>query len=140
MLPGQALTVDLKPGQREVQQTLVTPVMATALMVQYSAVWENLSEAAAEVLHCPRCSHTVVDVHGVCRYCRENAYQASAGLLGPPIQKAVEVMSGQTEGTLHINKAPVSLLVFSAEYFTVFIFGQVALWLALVTFAPLAVA
>ena len=71
----QAMRVDIKPGQREVQQSLVTPVIATALMVQYSAVWDNLSEAAAEVLHCPRCSHTVVDVHGVCRYCRENAYQ-----------------------------------------------------------------
>lgn len=71
----QALTVNIKPGQREVQQALATPVIASALMVQYSAVWENLSEAAAEVLHCPRCSHTVIDVHGVCRYCRENAFQ-----------------------------------------------------------------
>ncbi|KAK9812313.1 hypothetical protein WJX73_001476 [Symbiochloris irregularis] len=71
----QALTVDLKPGQRAVRQSLGTPVLASALMVQYSAVWQNLSEAAAEVLHCPRCSHTVVDAHGVCRYCRENALQ-----------------------------------------------------------------
>lgn len=74
----QALSVDLKPGQRAVRQTLGTPVLASALMVQYSAVWQNLSEAAAEVLHCPRCSHTVIDAHGVCRYCRENALQVRA--------------------------------------------------------------
>jgi len=34
-----------------------------------------LGAAAAETLHCPRCSRLVTDAHGVCGYCRENAYQ-----------------------------------------------------------------
>lgn len=57
---------------------LLTDICVTLPQVQYSALWENLEEAAKEVLHCPRCSHAVVDVHGICRYCRETAFQVRA--------------------------------------------------------------
>ena len=43
--------------------------------VEYGAYHYDLGAAAAEALHCPRCSRLVTDAHGVCGYCRENAYQ-----------------------------------------------------------------
>lgn len=118
--------MDIKPGQKEVQQALVTPVIATALMVQYSALWENLSEAAAEVLHCPRCSHTVVDVHGVCRYCRENAYQvtsqpgpdsclptACAPVAGsrPACRQQINVIGAHSNLDIHLRRCSMLLFI-----------------------------
>ena len=43
--------------------------------VEYESYHADLGAAAAEALHCPRCSRLVTDAHGVCGYCRENAYQ-----------------------------------------------------------------
>ena len=43
--------------------------------MEFTAYHVDLGAAAAEVLHCPRCSRLVTDVHGVCAYCRENAFQ-----------------------------------------------------------------
>ena len=46
-----------------------------SLQLVFTGYHVNLGAAAAEVLHCPRCSRLVRDPHGVCGYCRENAYQ-----------------------------------------------------------------
>ena len=45
------------------------------VQVEFESYHRDLGAAAAEVLHCPRCSRLVTDAHGVCGYCRENAYQ-----------------------------------------------------------------
>ncbi len=43
--------------------------------VTFASLYEFLEAASRQVLHCPRCSHTVTAAHGVCAYCHENAYQ-----------------------------------------------------------------
>lgn len=50
----QALTVDLKPGQREVQQTLDVPVVATALMVRPQASVQ-IGCTHQALAHCYQC-------------------------------------------------------------------------------------
>lgn len=51
------------------------PPQPTHTQLTFVALYEFLEASAREVLHCPRCSHTVTAAHGVCSYCHENAYQ-----------------------------------------------------------------
>ncbi len=44
-------------------------------MAEFAQLHTSLQEASHEVLTCPRCSNVVTDRHGICRYCRENAFQ-----------------------------------------------------------------
>ena len=76
LLPGlQAATMTLKPYQVDARHSFPLPIPAACLMVELTDFWDNLSEASAEVLQCPRCNQLVTDPFGVCRYCHENAYQ-----------------------------------------------------------------
>ncbi|KAF6258322.1 E3 ubiquitin-protein ligase UBR4-domain-containing protein [Scenedesmus sp. NREL 46B-D3] len=70
-----AADVALAPGQADVAVEFELPLLCNALMLELTGWHVSVNEAAAEVLHCPRCSHVVTDKHGMCSYCRENAYQ-----------------------------------------------------------------
>jgi E3 ubiquitin-protein ligase UBR4 len=62
--------VTLSPGQSEVTVAFELPLVAQALMVEFTGFHVSVNDLAAEVLHCPRCSHVVTDKHGLCSYCR----------------------------------------------------------------------
>lgn len=62
--------VTLSPGQSEVTVAFELPLVAQALMVEFAGFHVSVNDLAAEVLHCPRCSHVVTDKHGLCSYCR----------------------------------------------------------------------
>lgn len=65
-----AADVALVPGQTEAVVELTLPLLASCLMVEFTGFHVSVNELAAEVLHCPRCSHVVTDKHGLCGYCR----------------------------------------------------------------------
>ena len=52
---------------------LKLPAAASAVMLEIDGFHPGASSNDAMI--CPRCSQIVVDKHGVCDYCRENAYQ-----------------------------------------------------------------
>jgi E3 ubiquitin-protein ligase UBR4 len=62
--------VPVAPGQGQVSVELALPLLASCLMVEFCEFHVSVNELAAEVLHCPRCSHVVTDRHGLCSYCR----------------------------------------------------------------------
>lgn len=81
------------PGQTEVTHAFAVPILASAVVFEFTDLWTNLGEQSGEVLQCPRCSNPVTDPHGICRYCRETAFQcrncrySSPGLPCPrPVQ------------------------------------------------------
>lgn len=65
-----AADISLSPGQTEVAVEFELPLLLTCLMVEFTGFHVSVNELAAEVLHCPRCSHVVTDKHGLCGYCR----------------------------------------------------------------------
>jgi E3 ubiquitin-protein ligase UBR4 len=65
-----AADVRLSPGQTEVTVSFELPLLLSCLMVEFSGFHVSVNDSAAEVLHCPRCSHVVTDKHGLCSYCR----------------------------------------------------------------------
>ncbi|KAK9837553.1 hypothetical protein WJX74_000015 [Apatococcus lobatus] len=71
----KALSLHVAPRQSEVKHQVSVPITASCLMIEFADFWTDLNEASTEVLQCPRCSHLVSDPHGVCRFCRENAFQ-----------------------------------------------------------------
>ena len=71
----QALSLHVAPRHSEVKHQVSVPITASCLMIEFADFWTDLNEASTEVLQCPRCSHLVSDPHGVCRFCRENAFQ-----------------------------------------------------------------
>ena len=71
----QCGTLNLKPYQSQAKLSLVVPVSASCIMLEFASFWQNLSASSAEVLQCPRCSQIVSHPQGYCRYCKENAYQ-----------------------------------------------------------------
>lgn len=62
--------VQVAPGQTEVTVAFELPLLLSCLMVEFAGFHVSVNEQAAEVLHCPRCSHVVSDKHGLCSYCR----------------------------------------------------------------------
>lgn len=72
---GQVVSLSLVPGQTEVTHALAVPILASAVVFEFTELWTNLGEQSGEVLQCPRCSNPVTDPHGICRYCRETAFQ-----------------------------------------------------------------
>jgi hypothetical protein len=71
----RAACLPLAPLQQEGSLTFETPLLASAVMFEFTELHSSLHAASGEVLTCPRCSQVVTDAHGVCRACRENAYQ-----------------------------------------------------------------
>ena len=67
-------TLELAPDQLEASVDLTVPIVATNLMIEFVAFHE-LPSAAAQRMLCPRCNRPVTDRHGICRHCRENAFQ-----------------------------------------------------------------
>lgn len=67
--------VEVAPGAGEVKLEPGVPVVATALVLEATAFHEAPAAAAAELLHCPRCSATVPPNPGMCTNCGENVYQ-----------------------------------------------------------------
>jgi len=56
--------------------SLTIPEDISAIAIRIDSFHVNVHEKASEILPCPRCSRHVQDtLHGICRYCRENAYQ-----------------------------------------------------------------
>jgi E3 ubiquitin-protein ligase UBR4 len=65
-------TLEVSAEQPEMTVDLPLPVTAINLLFEFVTV----SASAAERMQCPRCNRTVTDTrHGVCRQCRENAFQ-----------------------------------------------------------------
>lgn len=76
--PGKfihGLSCHLTPCQTEVKLEFPVPVDTNCVMVEFAKLYTSLQESSQEVMQCPRCSHVVVDKHGVCKFCGENAYQ-----------------------------------------------------------------
>eukprot|EP01105_Mastigella_eilhardi_P001440 TRINITY_DN1173_c0_g1_i1.p1 TRINITY_DN1173_c0_g1~~TRINITY_DN1173_c0_g1_i1.p1 ORF type:complete len:2168 (+),score=563.64 TRINITY_DN1173_c0_g1_i1:2610-9113(+) len=61
--------------QTELKADFLIPITATNLLFEYASFYENLQALSAEKLQCPRCNKLVTDKHGICKHCRENAYQ-----------------------------------------------------------------
>ena len=66
-------TLELAPDQHEASVDLAIPIVATNLLIDFSAFHEQAP--VAQRMLCPRCNRPVTDRHGVCRHCRENAFQ-----------------------------------------------------------------
>jgi E3 ubiquitin-protein ligase UBR4 len=65
-------TVLPSSDQAEWWVDLALPVTAINLMFEFVT---STDVAAGERMLCPRCNRAVTDRHGVCRHCRENAFQ-----------------------------------------------------------------
>lgn len=65
-------TILPSPDQVEWWADLALPVTAINLMFEFVT---STDVAAGERMLCPRCNRAVTDRHGVCRHCRENAFQ-----------------------------------------------------------------
>ena len=57
-----------QPNSSESLEQVASPAIA-------SAGRHGNAPRTTEALHCPRCSRSVTDRHGICRICHENAYQ-----------------------------------------------------------------
>jgi E3 ubiquitin-protein ligase UBR4 len=69
---SKVATLEISADQPEFAADLPLPVTATNLLFEFVTV----SASAAERMQCPRCNRAVTDTrHGVCRHCRENAFQ-----------------------------------------------------------------
>ncbi|CAL0317336.1 unnamed protein product [Lupinus luteus] len=62
-------------NQTEIKVEFPIPITACNIMIELDSLYENLQELSLEPLQCPRCSRPVMDKHGICRSCQENAYQ-----------------------------------------------------------------
>ena len=71
----KAKTATLQPGQTDLTIDFPVPLTACNLMIEYADFYENAADQASEKLMCPRCNRAVTDRSGICRQCRENAYQ-----------------------------------------------------------------
>ena len=68
--------ISFKNRQTEGMLTLSIPEDVSAIAIRIDSFHVDMHEKASEMLPCPRCSRHVQDAaHGICRYCRENAYQ-----------------------------------------------------------------
>ena len=74
----KAASLALQPGQRSAVLRLPEAVPASAVRFCFERLQCALGAAASEALACPRCSRAVSDPRGVCRGCRENAWQCRA--------------------------------------------------------------
>jgi hypothetical protein len=77
---NQMAKIELEPEQVQAIVTLAVPLVASNLIMEFSEFYHNrggsggLGSGQDRVL-CPRCNRPVTDRHGICRHCRENAYQ-----------------------------------------------------------------
>jgi len=69
----KAKTLHLPPNHTDLHVDFPIPITATNILVEYASFHEN--PQVVEKLQCPRCSRIVTDKHGICKHCRENAYQ-----------------------------------------------------------------
>ena len=68
--------ITFKNRQNEGLLNLSIPEDISAIAIRIDSFHIDVHEKASEMLPCPRCSRHVQDTaHGICRYCRENAYQ-----------------------------------------------------------------
>ncbi|EPS73190.1 hypothetical protein M569_01564, partial [Genlisea aurea] len=62
-------------NQTELKVDFPIPIVACNFMIELDSFYENLQALSLEPLQCPRCSRPVIDKHGICSNCHENAYQ-----------------------------------------------------------------
>eukprot|EP00960_Hanusia_phi_P031785 749481-Hanusia_phi.AAC.19 len=70
----KAGTIELATDQLEGHLDLAIPIIATNIQIEFADFHAQSSSSSQRML-CPRCNRPVTDRHGVCRYCRENAFQ-----------------------------------------------------------------
>jgi len=61
--------------QAEASIDLAIPIVATNLMVEFETLHDVSAAGLPQRMLCPRCNRPVTDRHGICRHCRENAFQ-----------------------------------------------------------------
>ena len=68
--------ISFKNRQTEGLLALSIPEDVSAIAIRVDSFHVDVHEKSSAMLPCPRCSRHVQDTaHGICRYCRENAYQ-----------------------------------------------------------------
>ena len=68
-------TLELATDQMEATVELAIPIVATNIMIEFAAFHELAASSLSQRMLCPRCNRPVTDRHGICRHCRENAFQ-----------------------------------------------------------------
>ncbi|KAK6913403.1 LOW QUALITY PROTEIN: E3 ubiquitin ligase UBR4, C-terminal [Dillenia turbinata] len=71
----RAKSCHLAFNQTELKVEFPIPITACNFMIELDSFYENLQALSLEPLQCPRCSRPVIDRHGICSNCHENAYQ-----------------------------------------------------------------
>ncbi|KAL2329771.1 hypothetical protein Fmac_017352 [Flemingia macrophylla] len=71
----RAKSCHLAFNQTELKVEFSIPITACNFMIELDSFYENLQALSLEPLQCPRCSRPVMDKHGICGNCHENAYQ-----------------------------------------------------------------
>jgi hypothetical protein len=68
-------SLELAADEMEATVDLAIPIVATNIMIEFAAFHELAAGNLAQRMLCPRCNRPVTDRHGICRHCRENAFQ-----------------------------------------------------------------
>lgn len=70
----KARTIDIEPGQTEVNFTFPVPIKATYIINEFTSFYDS-AHSIPETLPCPRCSASVQTNPGICGNCGENVFQ-----------------------------------------------------------------
>ena len=70
----KARTIDIEPGQSEVNFTFPVPIKATFIINEFTSFYDS-AHSIPETLPCPRCSASVQTNPGICGNCGENVFQ-----------------------------------------------------------------